>query len=196
MISQSVVESPAEYSSGFSSLIKRCQSGCENARSELAEHIHEDLYRIAKRLCSGQMYESSMHATNLMNEAFLRMLKAGMFRKTGTAEHLLSAAAKTMRCVLADYLRSRNSLKRSPNGKRVYLDQIIDQLAAQPFRFEALNDALDRLESLDSRQARIVNFRFFLGMTVEETANVIGVSTSTVEKDWKQARLWLFEQLI
>ena len=196
MVSTALFDSPSCNSSSFSTLIERCQSGCENARSELAEHVHEDLYKIAQRLCRGKTYESSMHATSLMNEAFLRMLKAGMFKKTGSIEHLSFVAAKTMRCVLADYLRSRMALKRSPVGNRVYLDQIVDQLAQQPFKFEALNDALDRLEATNPRQSRIVNFRFFLAMTVQETAEVLNISTSTVEKEWKQARLWLFEQLI
>ena len=124
------------------------------------------------------------------------MLKAGIFKRSASTDHLYSIAAKTMRCVLADYLRSRNAIKRNPAGNRVYLDEIIDQLASQPFKFEALNDALDRLESFHPRQAMVVNYRFFLGMTVSETAELLTVSISTVENDWKQARRWLFEQLV
>ncbi|MEZ6094470.1 MAG: ECF-type sigma factor [Pirellulaceae bacterium] len=179
----------------FDELVLRCQRGCKVAEATLADQVHDDFYRIAVRLCGGHLFENSMHATQLVNEAFLRLLKAGVFRKVHSQAHLFAFAGRTMRNVIADYFRRRQAEKRPTSRTRCYLDEIVDQLATQPFEYHDLNTALDRLEEMDPRQAQIVNMRFFLGMTVPETARALEISPSTVEKEWKKARITLFEML-
>lgn len=186
----------AEQSSRlFDRLVARCQQGCEDSKEELAGHVHDDFYRIARRLCGGNQFENSMHATNLLNETFLRLLKAGTFRKMNSKEHLYASAAKTMRCVIADYLRKRCAEKRPTSRSRSYLEDVIAQLQTQDFCFEELNEALQNLEATNPRQAKIVNMRFFLGMSIAETSEALAVSVSTVEKEWRQARIMLFKAL-
>ncbi len=100
-----------------------------------------------------------------------------------------------MRNVIADHLRNKRARKRRGTGRRVLLEQLLEQLAEQPFEFGELNEAIERLESTSPRRASIVNMRFFLAMTIKETADALGVSTATVEKEWREARAWLFKQL-
>ena len=180
---------------GFDRLLTRCNEGCPKAHNELSRLVHADFYRIAKRLVSGHRFQNSMHATNLVNETFLRMLKGGVFQKSENSDYLFGTAARIMRHVIADYLRRNKAAKRSPSGSRIYLDRLIDKLGHEDFKFENLNEALNMLENTWPRQAEIVNMRFFFGMTVPEIAVALGVSESTVEKDWQKARCWLFKQL-
>jgi len=131
----------------------------------------------------------------LLNETFLRLLRSGVFQNSPNKRYLFAAAARTMRNVIADHLRNKRARKRRGTGRRVLLEQLLEQLAEQPFEFGELNEAIERLESTSPRRASIVNMRFFLAMTIKETADALGVSTATVEKEWREARAWLFKQL-
>ena len=179
----------------FEELLQRCQTGCTEAQSELVEYVHQDFYLIARRLCAGKPYAQSLHATRLVNEAFLRLFKRRVFQRAPSARFLFAAAGKTMRNVIADYVREKKSMKRSPVGGKVMLERVVDQLQSQSFSFDDLNEALEALEKQAARRAEIVHMRYFLGMTVKETADALCVSESTVEKEWRQARVWLYQRL-
>ena len=176
-------------------LLDRSRQGCQEAQSEIAELVHPDFYRIATRLCSGQAFSNSLHATHLVNETFLRLFEQGVFRKSPSTRYLFVAAGRTMRNVIADYLRQRRPLKRGYQQSRIPLERVIDDLLAQPFPMEELNEALDELARISPRRAEIVYMRFFFRMTVSEAAQFLKVSQSTVEKEWRAARVWLFERL-
>ncbi|MEM9411829.1 MAG: sigma-70 family RNA polymerase sigma factor, partial [Planctomycetota bacterium] len=104
-------------------------------------------------------------------------------------------AAKTMRNVIADHFRYKKAVKRTSDGCRVYLDNLLDQLASQKFEFSDLDAALDELEELAPRQAEVVQMKFFFGMTMNEIADKLQISLSSVEADWRKARAWLFKEL-
>ena len=197
MLQPGLPESPAEPSLvDFDELVVRSQMGCADSRNRLASFLHEEFYAIARRLCGGQSFARSLHATNLVNETFLRLIKSGVFQQPQSRRFLFAAAGHTMRQVIADYFRRNGTQKRRSGGQRVYLDQVLEQLHEQPFDFEALNGALADLESQFPRQAEVVQMRFFLGMTIPEIAEKLDVSPSTVESDWRRARVWLYRQLI
>lgn len=179
----------------FDRLVHECQQGCAASVSSLVDHVHDDLYLIARRLCGGCVFENSLHATNLLNETFLRLLKSGVFRQLDSKDHLYATAATTMRSVIADYLRRRRAEKRPTSRPRCHLEDVVDQLSSQPFQFDELNRAIQKLEKKNARQGQVVNMRFFLGMSIAETAQALRVSESTVEKDWRKARVILFKEL-
>lgn len=179
----------------FEDLAQRCRSGCQESKNELASYLHREFYEIACRLCGGHSFERSLHATQLLNEAFLRMLKTGVFADPKSRRFMFSVAGKTMRNVIADYFRSKRSTKRNSGGRRVYLGQLLDQLESSAFDFHELDSAMCDLEVLAPRQAEVVNMRFFFGMTMSEIAVQLQVSLSAVESDWRKARAWLFKEL-
>lgn len=179
----------------FELLIRRCREGCVESQNQLAELISEQFYAFAHRLCGRQPFTQSLNASNLLNETFLRLVKAGVFREPKSRNHILGTAAKTMRHVVIDYLRSKHSIKRSPPGQRVYLDHVLEQLQSETYDHEDLNEALDLLESLYPLQAEIVHLRFFFGMTMEEIAEKCETSVPQIKTEWRKARAWLYKQL-
>ncbi len=185
-----------QIGSVFDGLIGKCIAGCPDAPTELADLVHEDFYAIAKRLCTGKQFAHSLHATCLMNEACLRLVKAGVFQNPRSRRFLFAAAGRTMKNVVVDYLRNKNAKKRiSDFQSDVYLEQLVCQLAASKRKFEDLHEAIERLETHSPRGADVIHMRFFLGMKLDEIAETLEVSKSTVEDAWRKARVWLYTQL-
>ena len=185
-----------QFSSTFEGLVGKCIAGCPDAPAELADLVNEDFYAIAKRLCTGKHFAHSLHATYLMNEACLRLVKSGVFQNPRSKRYLFAAAGRTMKNVVVDYLRHKNAKKRISEFKSdVYLEQLVCQLAESRRRFEGLYEAIERLESHAPRWADVIHMRFFLGMTLDEIAEALEISKSTVEDSWRKARVWLFSQL-
>ena len=179
----------------FESLARQCMEGCEESRNELAKYLHDDFYEIACRLCRGHNFARSLHATHLLNETYLRLLKSGVFREPKSRKYVFGAACQTMRNVIADYFRRNNAKKRSVEGQRVYLDHLLDQVESQDYSFSELDAALSILEANAPRQAEVVHLRFFLGMSMPEIASQLQISLSTAESDWRKARAWLYREL-
>jgi len=179
----------------FERIAHGCRTGCRESRNELASYLHSEFYEIARRLCGGQSFEKSLHATLLLNETFLRLLKTGVFADPKSRRFMFGVAGKTMRNVIADYFRNKRATKRNSGGQRLYLDQLLDQLESSDFEFHELDAAMGELEVLAPRQAEIVNMRFFFGMTMPEISERLQISLSTVEADWRRARAWLFREL-
>ena len=186
---------PTASMTGLDDLIARCFDGCSESPSRLADFVHEDFYEIAERLC-GNRFNGSMHATNLLNETFMRLIKSGVFHNPISRAFLFSSASRTMRNVIADYLRKKSAAKRDhQHGGAAYLDRLIARLSRSPRKFEDLHEALVQLEKSFPRKAEVVNMRYFFAMTTDEIAKQLNVSVSTVESDWRTARVWLFRQL-
>lgn len=179
----------------FELLTVKCREGCPVAQNELAKFIGDEFYGIAQRLCGKQPFADSLPASDLLNETFLRLVKAGVFRDPRSRNYIYTAAGKTMRNVLVDYLRRRNTKKRDPGRKRVYLEQLIDSLQEQPYSMEELNDALDELHHKNPFQSEVVHLKYFFGMTMSEVAERLQSPLTRVELEWRRARVWLYEQL-
>ncbi len=160
--------------------------------------VYDELRRIAARYISRERPGQTLQATALVNEAFVR-LAAERPRQFHNRTHFLAIAALSMRQILVQRARARNAVKRGGGPQKVTLDDA--NLADRPsvgagfsrldIDIEALDEALTRLAQIDPEQARIVELRYFGGMTVEETAEAVGVSPATVKRQWAMARAWL-----
>lgn len=155
--------------------------------------LYDDLRTVAARELRAERRNHTLRATALVHEAYLRLSKTKGVQWSNRS-HFLAMAAKTMRQVLVDHARARRCAKRGGAAERITLCE--GHLIAQPeLDVEALDQALARLEAFDTRQSQIVEMRFFAGMSAEEIADVLDVSSKTVKRDWAMARAWLRLQL-
>jgi RNA polymerase sigma factor (TIGR02999 family) len=170
--------------------------------STLLPLVYDELRRIARRYVGRERPGQTLQATALVNEAFLQ-LSAERTRQFQNRAHFVAIAALSMRQILVQRARARNAAKRGGGGRRVTLDErVVEQArgAAAGANHDAadlvaLDDALTRLAALDPEQARVVELRYFGGLTVEETAEALDVSPATVKRQWAMARAWLKLQL-
>jgi len=168
--------------------------GDEAALARLVPLVHGELHRIASRLMAGERTGHSLQATALVNEAYLRLVDAQQVRWQDRA-HFLAMSARMMRRILVDHARSKNYQKRGGEAVRVTFDEF-QVRGDEPSRdLAALDDALEALAKQDERKSRVVEMRFFGGLSVEETAAVLDVSVETVMRDWKFAKSWLLREL-
>lgn len=161
---------------------------------ELVEVIYKDLRKIAQGYMRRERPDHTLQATALVNEACLRVLQGEPFRWKNR-KHLFCIMAQTMRRVLVDHARSHSSDKRGCQQRKVSLDEGLVFVHEESPQLLALHDALEQLGKLNIRQARVVDLRFFAGLTVEETAAVLGVSKETVKLDWRFAKAWLQREM-
>jgi RNA polymerase sigma factor (TIGR02999 family) len=173
-------------------------NGDSAALDQLIPLIHEELRRLAKRYI-GQERRRERHGvtlqtTALVNEAYLRLIDAGNVQWESRA-HFFAISAQLMRRILVDYARSRNRAKRGGGAQRVSLEEAAVFSAERAPDLVALDDALDALAKIDERMSRVVELRFFGGLSVEETARVLKVSPQTVLRDWRLAKSWLLHEL-
>jgi RNA polymerase sigma-70 factor (ECF subfamily) len=153
--------------------------------------VYDELHRMASSLLRHERAAHTLQTSALVNETFLRLSAAHSLR-VEDRQHFLRIAAHSMRQILIDYARGRHAQKRDGLA-RVDLDDCRDELIStqRTEEFVALDAALDRLAKMDARQAQIVELRFFAGLSVEETAENLGISEKTVKRDWSVARAWL-----
>ena len=166
-------------------------TGDEVALRQLIPLVHDELRRIARKCMAGERTEHTLQPTALVNEAFLRLggVKEVSWQNRG---HFLAMAARLMRRILVDHARAKHYQKRGGDAVRIEFDETrVPALEPGP-QIVALDDALTALAARDERQSRIVELRFFGGLTVEETAAVLEISPETVMRDWKLAKAWLF----
>ena len=175
-------------------LLQQVASGDPQATERLADAVYAELRRIASRLMVHERRDHTLQPTVIADEAYLNLVELGG-RSWQNRSHFFAVAAQAMRRLLADYGRKRQTLKRGGDLHRIDLD-LATADTARPFEeLLAVNEVLDRLAAIDSRQARIVELRYFGGLTEEETAEVLKISTRTVKRDWTVARAWLYEEL-
>ncbi len=177
-------------------LLRAWHDGDDTAYARLSAMLYDELRSRAARYMRRQRAGDSLQATALVHESFLR-LHAAKQVDWHDRNHFLAVAASTMRRVLVDLARAKASAKRGGRPERVTLDVNIEAAAPEyaPLDLIALNDALDALGAIDPRKVRVVELRFFAGLSVEETAAVLDVSPDTVARDWRMARSWLLQQL-
>jgi RNA polymerase sigma factor (TIGR02999 family) len=169
-------------------------SGDQSALDALMPLVYDELRRLAKRYMRRQNPGHTLQTTALVNEAYLRLIDSSRVRWQDRT-HFFAISAQLMRRVLVDFARAKNSLKRGGEQIQITLDE---QIAA-PFEKEtnlvALDEALQNLAQLSQRQSRIVELRYFGGLSEEEIAETLEISTRTVRRDWNLARAWLFREL-
>lgn len=168
--------------------------GDNQAFEALLPEVQQELHRIAERYMAGERPGHDLQATALINEAYLRLVDWKDIKWADRA-HFFAMAANMMRRVLVDHARRRDREKRGGDAIHVSLIEAANVPSPERADILALNDALDRLEQLDPRKSRIVEMRFFGGLSLEEAAEEVGVSVATVRRDWALARAWLSSEL-
>jgi RNA polymerase sigma factor (TIGR02999 family) len=169
------------------------RAGDETALARLTPLVHQELQRIARNCMRGERAHHSLQATALVHEAYLRLVDAQHVNWQNRA-HFLAMAARLMRRILVDIARKRRFQKRGGDAMRVSLDAALPT-SEKGQDLVALDDALHALAKLSERKSRVVELRFFGGLSVAETAAVLDVSPQTVMRDWKLARAWLRREL-
>jgi RNA polymerase sigma factor (TIGR02999 family) len=160
----------------------------------LMPEIYEELRRLAQRAMSGERSGHTLQTTALVHEAYLRLAQVRDL-DVASRPQFLALAARVMRRILVDHARARRSAKRGGAALRVTLSDAIADGQADGFDVLALDEALERLGALDEKQVRIVELRFIAGLSVEETAEVLDSSPTTVKRESAMARAWLFREL-
>lgn len=175
-------------------LLDESARGRPAAVSQLIPLVYNELRRLAAHYLQGQRPDHTLQATALVHEAYLRLV-AQPERTWQNRAHFIGVAAQLMRCILIDYARGRQTEKRGRAPQKVPLEETLLFSEEQSDELLAIDDALRRLAQIDARQSRIVELRFFGGLTVEETAELLGTSPKTVKRDWSTARAWLYHQV-
>ncbi len=184
---------PGSRNDGVTRLLADLNAGTPEAEERLIRLIYGELHEIAERQMRAERPDHTLQPTLLVNEAFLRLTASKTFTWQNRAQ-FFGVAAQAMRRILVDHSRRRRTAKRGGSERRVPLDANLVAGNAE-LDFEDLNEALNRLAELDARQARIVELRYFGGLTIEEVAEVMGIAASTVKRDWQFAKAWLKTQL-
>ena len=175
-------------------LLRAWSSGDETALEQLLPLIEAELRRLARGYMARERRGHTLQTSALMNEAFLRLVDARTIEWQDRA-HFLGISARLMRRVLVDHARARGYKKRGGEVRRISWTDAIAVVPPPDFNLLALDRALDNLASLDARKARVVEMRFFGGLTVEETAAALHVSADTIKRDWRLAKLWLLRDM-
>jgi RNA polymerase sigma factor (TIGR02999 family) len=177
----------------ISQLLEKWQAGDSEALNALVPLVYEDLRRLAHHYLQKQRPDHTLQSGALVNEAYLRLARHEMLSFDNRA-HFFAVLARIMRQILVDYARNQHAAKRDARIKMV-LDEAVAPTPLRQVSVVMLDDALQGLSKLDSRQGQIVELRFFGGLSIEETALVLGISSATVKREWTTARLWLRKQL-
>ena len=174
-------------------VLKTVDGEARKPASELLPLVYEELRRIAKRQWRRQRAGQTLDATALIHEAYLRLADQSEVRWQNRA-HFFGVAAKAMRHIVVDHVRTRRAAKRGGAARRVPLDAV-SIAVERPVDVVALDDALQDLAALDQRKSQVVELKYFGGLAVREIAEVLQVSEETVARDWRLARTWLLREL-
>lgn len=174
-------------------LLAKWRAGDDRALAALLPLVYNELRQAAHRYLRHERPDHTLQSTALVHETYLRLIKQGSNDFENRA-HFLAISAQLMRQVLVEYARHRNAAKRDAR-QTLTLDDGIGLLDSKCVDVMALDDALKGLAALDSRQSRIVELRFFSGLSTEEIASVLGISTATVKREWATAKVWLHHEI-
>jgi RNA polymerase sigma-70 factor (ECF subfamily) len=178
----------------ISQLLLAWSDGDEAALEQLAPLVYAELHRLARHYLGREGRRQSIQATELVNEAYLRLVDCKDVRWHNRA-HFFALSARMMRRILVDFARTRGRAKRWGDLERVSLSQAAGLTLEPPADLVALDEALNSLAALDPRKAQVVELRFFAGLTVDETAESLKISAETVMREWSLARAWLLRAL-
>lgn len=175
-------------------LLKAWSAGDEEALEKLTPLVYRQLHKIAKHYMAGERSGHTLQTTALVNEAYLRLVDCGRVNWQDRA-HFFAVSAQLMRRILIDFARSRGYLKRGGAVPHIALEEAPSVCSEPDVNLVALDDALKALSTVDERKSRVVELKFFGGLSVEETAEVLRVSSDTVVRDWRLAKIWLLREL-
>jgi RNA polymerase sigma-70 factor (ECF subfamily) len=174
-------------------LLKAMHAGDTQAAESLLPLVYSELHRLAKGYMRRERPDHTLQATALINEAYLKLV--GEDIDWNSRAHFIGLAANVMRRVLVDYARAHNAEQRGGGLQRVEMQDELAISAAQLDEVEHLDEALKKLEKENPRQARVVELRYFGGLSVEQIGALLGIAPRSVKRDWALARIWLFRQL-
>ncbi len=175
-------------------LLADWSKGDDQALEQLAPLVYDELRRLAGRYLRRERVNHTLQSTALVHEAYLRLIDQNRVQWQNRA-HFFGVAAQMIRRILVDHARSHQAAKRGSGVARLSLDEALDASAPRDLDLVALDDALETLTRMDPQQSRIIELRYFAGLSIEETAEVLGVSPATVKREWASARAWLFREL-
>ena len=178
----------------ISGLIAAWGDGDEKALHSLISAIYPELRRIARQHLNHRGAGQTLESAALANEAYLKLIRAGAIRCENRT-HFLAVCAQIMRRILVDHARSCGYAKRGGHAERVPLDDMLLGAEARGVRILALDEALDSLAGISPRQARVVELRYFGGLSIDETAEILGITPVREKRDWKSAKAWLYAVL-
>ena len=168
--------------------------GSAEALDRVIGVIYPELRRIARKHLARRRPGESLESAALANEAYLKLLHSGGIRCENRT-HFLALCSQMIRRILIDHARSRGFAKRGGDAQRVPLDEVLLSAQARGIEVLALDKALEALARIDARKSRVVELRYFGGLSIEETAEALGVSLDTAKRDWRMARAWLLTEL-
>ena len=175
-------------------LLRAWGEGDAQALDRLAPLVYQELHHIARGYMARERTGHTLQTTALVNEAYVRLVDARQVSWQDRA-HFFAVCARAMRRILVDHARSRGYQKRGGGKVRVQFDEALGMACSVDSNLLELDEALDRLSALDPRKAKVIEMRFFGGLSVEETAEALSISPETVMRDWKLARAWLYREL-
>ena len=175
-------------------LLSDARQGAPGAHDQLFSIVYTELRRIAANYMRRERADHTLQATALVHEAYMQLVDQTRVNWQSRA-HFFGVAAQLMRRILVDHARNQGAQKRGGNAQVLSIEDNIGIASIPEVAFDELDEALNRLQALDPDQAKLVELRFFGGLTVEEAAEVMGISTATVEREWRMARAWLHQQL-
>jgi RNA polymerase sigma factor (TIGR02999 family) len=184
----------ADSSTRINRLLADWGRGDDKAREALIPLVYDELRRVARRHLWRERPDHTLQSAALVNEAYLRLVRQAAPQLENRAQ-FFGMAAQMMRHILVDHARRRLASKRGGDVPRITLDAELSPAQQTETDLVALDDALAKLGSLDPQQVRIIEFRFFGGLSIEETAEVVGVSPATVKREWATARAWLQREI-
>lgn len=174
-------------------LLEKWREGNETALLELIPIIYNELHRLASFYLQKESKDHVLQPTALINEAFIQLMQDET--NFSNRFHFVAVAANTMRRVLVDYARKKNAQKREGEAFKITLSDVAKIISPKNIDVLALHEALNKLEKIDSLQMKIVELRFFCGLTIEETADVLERSPTSIKNDWAIAKAWLYREL-
>jgi RNA polymerase sigma factor (TIGR02999 family) len=198
-LSEGLPPSEAQYASApqttvVTELLVRWRAGDNRALESLMPLVYDELRRLAHRYLSKERVDHTLQSAALVHEAYLQL--AGHQQPLWQDRaHFFGIAARLMRQILVQHARAHKASKRGGAACKLTLNDALDQAEAADIDVMALDDALQALDKLDHQQSRVVELRFFAGISIEESAEVLGISASTVKRDWNRARVWLYREL-
>ena len=176
-------------------LLNEAGAGDPRAAEELLPLVYERLRALATRKMQGERSDQTLQATSLVHEAYLRLVDVDKVQSWDSRWHFFSAAAEAMRRILVDNARRRGRLKRGGGHARVDLDKLERSAAQRPHDLLALDEALNDLAREHPEKARLINLRYFGGLTQAQAAEALGISTATADRQWAFARAWLYRHM-
>jgi RNA polymerase sigma factor (TIGR02999 family) len=175
-------------------LLRRWSRGDAAARESLVPLVYDELRRLARYYLASQRSDHTLQSTAIVHEAYLRLAGRDNVHFENRS-HFFAVAAQLMRRILVDHARKRNAAKRGGAQLTLLVDEAVEPSSQRELDLVVLDDALKALAELDERQSRIVELRFFGGLSIEDTSRLLEISPATVKREWSTARAWLYEEI-